>query len=208
MIRLFKYLFLAVLSIPTLVHPMWISSFGGSLNPEYANAPITQICNAARAGNVDAVKRLIKHVDLDELDPVSGTTVLMKASDGGHSEIVKMLLDAGANTNRRDAGGWSPLRHVIRQGDQQVIKMLIERGADVNYKSYQETLLMSAAEVGNAGSVQQLIDALADLYPVCADGKSALVYASENDNLTACTLLIVDAMLRPAQEQKTDFIHF
>lgn len=165
--RIFKSVLFVILVVPGLAHPMWISSVGGPLNPFYANSIITQICNAAKAGDADTVQSLMKGLstrELEELDPCSGVTVLINAARSGHLEIVRMLLDAGVNPNGPDRGGWTPLRWNVRNGTPEVFQLLIDRGADVNYREDQTTLLMLAAHFTNPPVCKIIVDAL--LQPV------------------------------------------
>ena len=64
-------------------------------------------------------------------DPDSKNAALHVASDRGHDEMVKLLLGAGANINR----GWlmaSPLRVAAWKGNPTTVKLLLDAGADVS----------------------------------------------------------------------------
>jgi len=66
----------------------------------------TALYAASHKGNKDSVKLLLAQpgVKLDETHD-GGDTALMVAAEGGHAEIVEMLLKAGANVNITDIGG-------------------------------------------------------------------------------------------------------
>ena len=66
----------------------------------------TALYAASHKGNKDSVKLLLAQpgVKLDETND-GGDTALMVAAEGGHTEIVEMLLKAGANVNITDIGG-------------------------------------------------------------------------------------------------------
>lgn len=66
----------------------------------------TALYAASHKGNKDSVKLLLTQpgVKLDETND-GGDTALMVAAEGGHAEIVEMLLKAGANVNITDIGG-------------------------------------------------------------------------------------------------------
>ena len=49
--------------------------------------------------------------------------------NGSDSEIVEMLLEAGANVHTSDD---EPLRSAAENGDKEVVKVLLEAGADVH----------------------------------------------------------------------------
>ena len=63
----------------------------------------------------------------------NGITPLMIASSCGHTEIVQVLLQAGANVNSTDNDGYSPLVYSITgQKSLQVIEQLLKAGAQPN----------------------------------------------------------------------------
>src|SRR5215813_15241125 len=57
----------------------------------------TELHEAARRGNLDAVRRLLEHgADPNAREPGDNTTPLHWAAAHGHVDIVRALLDAGA----------------------------------------------------------------------------------------------------------------
>lgn len=55
---------------------------------------------------------------------------LNSAAAGGHIRIVEMLLQAGADVNAKQEGGFTPLHSAAQNGDGELIKLLLEFGAD------------------------------------------------------------------------------
>lgn len=82
------------------------------------------------------VKRLCKYtavgLNLNQLHPVTGNTLLHTAILGKHDEAVTMLLHAGANPNVKNEDGETPLIAAVRAGMQRTVWSLIRGGADVN----------------------------------------------------------------------------
>jgi ankyrin repeat protein len=77
----------------------------------------------------------------------------------GHTEIVKGLIDAGANVNATDWDNHTLLIQASESGDHAIMRLLIAAGADVNAKnSYGRTPLMYAAD-GCAETARILLEA-------------------------------------------------
>ena len=50
----------------------------------------------------------------------------------GHTDIVKLLIENGADVNEKNALGWTPLGSAAYFGYTDVVKLLIEKGADID----------------------------------------------------------------------------
>lgn len=67
---------------------------------DYEETPFTL---AVRAGLSDCLRLLLTHRQCDHLNSLTqGTTKLHMAVDGGYTEIVHLLIDAGADVNRKN----------------------------------------------------------------------------------------------------------
>jgi ankyrin repeat protein len=53
----------------------------------------------------------------------------MAASGGGRTEMVKLLLDKGANVEARSDDGTTALQLAVSNGNTEVVKLLREKGA-------------------------------------------------------------------------------
>lgn len=94
----------------------------------------TPLAVAASRGRMDVV-----HLLLDSGAAIHGRAYgktrappLSKAVQGGHHEIVKTLLEAGADVNLEYINGFKPLHHAATQGLAEIAQTLIDAGADVN----------------------------------------------------------------------------
>ena len=84
-----------------------------------------------------------------ERDPIPGAkTPLLYAVREGHEDVVKLLLDAGANIEKADADGVTPLLMAVLNGHVALAQSLIARGANVNVSDwYGQTPLWSAVDL-------------------------------------------------------------
>src|SRR5262249_29631513 len=73
--------------------------------------------------------------------------------------LVRMLLDAGANANRANDDGETPVMRAARTGDVKVAEVLIQHGADVNVREQfrEQTALMWAAAESHPDMLALLI---------------------------------------------------
>ena len=89
----------------------------------------TALIPAADRGHVEVVRELVRTtIDLDHVNDL-GWTALLEAvilGDGGaaHQEIVRILVDAGADTELTDADGVTPLEHAGRRGYGEIVQIL------------------------------------------------------------------------------------
>lgn len=84
---------------------------------------------ASERGHVDYLRRVVRtDVDINHVNDL-GWTALLEAvilGDGGkdHQEIVRILLDAGADPDIADRDGVTPLRHAEHRGHQKIASLL------------------------------------------------------------------------------------
>ena len=94
----------------------------------------TALIPAAHHGHVEAVRILLAtQIDKDHVNNL-GWTALLEAvilGDGGpvHTEIVRLLVEAGANVNIADREHVTPLAHAKRRGYAGMVRILEAKGA-------------------------------------------------------------------------------
>ena len=87
---------------------------------------------AAHYGHADTVELLLHNnapVDLRSTNAMTNTA-LHAALAGRRTKVAKILLDAGADANAKQHGGWTPLHSAAANGDREAIDLLLARGAD------------------------------------------------------------------------------
>jgi ankyrin repeat protein len=87
---------------------------------------------AAHYGHSAIVELLLHNnapVDLRSTNQMANTA-LHAALAGRRSDVVKILLGAGADANASQHGGWTPLHSAAANGDRAVIDLLFAHGAD------------------------------------------------------------------------------
>jgi len=105
--------------------------------PDLVNTPnhdgFTPLGLAAFFGHKAAVQVLLSRgAEVDQTDKSRfANTALDAAVAGGHTEVVKVLLDHHASVNVRSAGGTTPLQKAAQNGNLEVCKLLLEKGADL-----------------------------------------------------------------------------
>ena len=96
---------------------------GASVRPQAGTG------RAAAAGDITRLKSLLSKTAPDT--PEDGLGALAWASRAGQVDAVAVLLDTGADPNRRDQRhGWTPLMHALHKRPGAVARLLLSRGAD------------------------------------------------------------------------------
>jgi ankyrin repeat protein len=122
--------------------------------------PADDLYLAAGAGNINEVDKLLKQgVNPDAAVDNSGITALMQAARIGDVEIVKLLLNKGANVNAQAGMGTTALMNAAAIGNLEMAKTLIDKGADVNTQDAQGLTALSHAKVAKKEEIVDLLKA-------------------------------------------------
>jgi ankyrin repeat protein len=118
------------------------------------------------ACNQSAQLKILLQSDTDErtrllaITANNGASLLHVAAQYGHSEVVKLLLAAGANVNSRRQDQATPLYIAAFHGYSPVVELLLTAGANVNSRRQdQATPLHAAAQHGHSEVVVKLLAA-------------------------------------------------
>jgi len=163
----------------------------------------TPLMFAAQQGDVDTARVLIRAgAKASDAQPTTKITPLIIASAMAQPEMVKLLLENGADPNAVEWIGYSPLGWVVRDGHYgidlankekivEVVTLLVKHGANPNFRLENKksktvndvslsgaTPLLLAAEVNNTAAVKALLEAGADPRIPTEQGTTAVAMAA------------------------------
>lgn len=106
------------------------------------------LISAVAANNVTGVSRALREgADPNAVDdpaPYRRRPALSIAAKAGSTQIVKLLLDAGASPDVAEWSEWTALRAAASHGHADVVAMLLDRGADPNSARDRQSVIREA----------------------------------------------------------------
>lgn len=177
---------------------------------EASNELDRELLEASRAGRAEGVEKLLKQgadVNAREVLPEpesdeeavpadwnegAGGTALILSSAAGHSEVVQILLRAGADVNAVDERGWPAILRAAYFGHAGIVRALVESGASPDARETIEggTALHFAVRQNHADTIRLLLDAGADPNAALTNGWTSLMWAVERGSPEAVRMLI------------------
>tara|TARA_B110001452_G_scaffold216116_1_gene187424 strand:+ start:114 stop:1541 length:1428 start_codon:yes stop_codon:yes gene_type:complete len=149
---------------------------------------------AAETGDLVAVKKLIKKgVDPNFRNAASGVTPLGVATERGHLEVMKALLDAGASVNNPTNEGVTPIHIASQFGPAAGVELLCRRGANVNTTCplfSDAGPLLFATQLNKKRAIEVLIASRADVNGADQKGWTALHAAASFGHANVVMALI------------------
>jgi ankyrin repeat protein len=107
-------------------------------------------------GHLPMARLLIKR-EADVNHP--GWTALHYAASGGHTEIIRLLLDENAYIDAESPNGTTPLMMAARYGNSKAVQLLIEEGSDIQLKNQLGLGAIDFAKQGNRPDSLSLLEA-------------------------------------------------
>ena len=140
-----------------------------NITQDFGLTPLMWAAGAAHKGHLEIVKLLVEHgADIEAKDSNAGYTALIFAAKreeyssgfrmvaidtfsimGGNTtqlEIVKYLVEQGANINARSSYNTTALMEAAYKGNFEIVKFLVQNGADVNIKNNDNKTALDAAK--------------------------------------------------------------
>ena len=150
------------------------------------------LAQAATVGNVNDVRIFLQR-DPQAIHRTGANNMLpiQLAADNGHSEVIKLLLQAGADVNApHEKVQATPLQYAAAAGRLDAVRVLLAAHAKVDAVDNQgRTPLMWAASKGQVPVIQELLQHGADANLKAHNGWTALKYAQRQGNTQAVELL-------------------
>ncbi|MCL7037781.1 hypothetical protein MKW94_029555, partial [Papaver nudicaule] len=114
---------------------------------------------AAAGGSLKVCKYLLEELKLDvDSKDGEGSTPLCQASVKGHFDMVRYLLEKGANPDASNELNVTPLHYAAMSGETKIITLLLSRGVRIDVVTSLGTALQFAASHGQQDAVKVLLD--------------------------------------------------
>lgn len=113
---------------------------------------VPRICIAS--GHVKILEYFLTH---HSVNPI-WKGCLLNPIEKGHLEMVRYLIDLGANVDTRSKDRCPPLMLAVKSGNLEMVKLLLEKGAKIDRLAWREmTPLMLATKFNNYEMIQLLL---------------------------------------------------
>lgn len=116
------------------------------------------LISACCLGGEDATRELLNS-GIDDVNPRDSrrNTPLMAVSWYDRENIVRLLLDHGANVNAQNVYGETALMNAALCGRENTVRLLLDRGADVNIRTKRGTNAAMKAALAGHESITKLL---------------------------------------------------
>lgn len=188
----------AAMALATDTASRWLAH---RYNARIQDQAILQLILACEDGQIGTVRFLLNNVTSSPFGhaiingPPSIISPLIVASIHNHPDIVRYLIAAGADVNKKDKDDMTSLLHAVKSNRSEIVDILIAAHADVDAQNKElTTSLMIAAHAGNLAIMNALLKANADVHIPDAHDRNVLFAAilGQNPGIVARLLEIPD----------------
>jgi ankyrin repeat protein len=158
---------------------------GASLEGGYDLAEL-ELLQSSSFGDVKKVRLFLKA----GLPPLENGEALSRAATEGHSEIVRLLMEAGGKLSASSEQAEQELVSSARQGEEEQVRLLTKAGATLEgpSKEANQALIESARE-GDSTSVELLLEVGTDPSATVQRGETPLMWASVGGHIGTAKML-------------------
>jgi ankyrin repeat protein len=145
-------------------------------------ANITNIMDLSEDGDLQGViKKLDVQPALVNVQDGNGRSPLHRGAESGNMELIRLLLDRGAEINAENVGGHTPLHFGAFAGHVEVLRVLLDNGARIDHQGKDGSVpLHFACGQGKMEAIEYLIQRGANLKIENNAGKLPLDWAVQN----------------------------
>ncbi len=167
-------------------------------NDAFSSPELSPLADAVRRGDAVEIRRQLESVPADSPGR-DGDTLLMAAIRNGRLASVEALLEGGADPDRANARGETPVLAAAFSDDPDILRAVLQHGGAVDARNARTgaTPLMQALLSPNAEQYEVLLDAGAD--PNLADlNDDAPLHVAARTNAGGAILKLLEKGAMPA----------
>ncbi|KAJ4218988.1 hypothetical protein NW759_008144 [Fusarium solani] len=160
-------------------------------NKSHGSTVVSGLRSAVNSGYRQRVLALLDGgADIDAQDRIGDSTALTHAAWLGRDDLVELLLENGADPNRREQHGWTALHIAIKHGYSGIVATLIDHGANVDARVHGWTPMLLAAKDWRFQVPDYLVKKGADVNATDYHGRTALHWAAHHGDKKLAQLLL------------------